>query len=62
MYFEEEINIVGIISEKELTGTTNAQELQKIINDALCIGPMYEPLIQDLRNNELVDLRTGDIE
>ena len=55
LYFDEEINIVGIISEKELTGTTNAQELQKIVNDALAIGPMFEPLIQDLRKNKLIE-------
>lgn len=49
LYFDEEINIVGIIPDNELTGITNELELNKIIYDTLCIGPMLEPLITDLR-------------
>ena len=60
LYFDEEINIVGIIPDNELTGITNELELNKIIYDTLCIGPMLEPLITDLREKDLIV--HGDIE
>ena len=48
MYTEEDITIVGLLPDDELYGSTNAQELRKVIYDSLSIGPMYEPLIKDL--------------
>ena len=62
LYFDEEINIVGIIPDRELTGITNTSELNKILYDTLSIGPMLEPLIADLRDKEFIEAGTGDIE
>lgn len=42
MYDDEEISVVGIMSEKEhLTDSTSKNELKKIFYDALSIGPMF---------------------
>ena len=54
LYSEEDITIVGIISEEELTGTTNEQELRKVIYDSLSIGPFFAPLIADLESKGFI--------
>ena len=41
MFNEDELNLIGIISEKELRGNINGDDLHRIIYDALSIGPMY---------------------
>jgi hypothetical protein len=62
MYDEEEIQIVGIVPDRELRGdVTNENELKKIIYDALSIGPMYEPLIKDLKSKGHICEKTSDI-
>lgn len=59
LYTEDDITIVGIIPEEDLTGTTTEEELRKVIYDSLCIGPMLDPLMKDLDyNGNIVD---GDI-
>jgi len=45
MYTEEEISIVGIIHESELIDTVKKDELERIIYDALGLGPMFDPLV-----------------
>lgn len=55
MYLEDEINIVGIIEEKELKDSTSKSELEKILVDALSIGPMLDPLIRDLESKGMID-------
>ena len=45
MYYEEEINIVGVIPERDLVEETNETEISRILFDALGLGPMFEPLI-----------------
>jgi hypothetical protein len=49
VYSEDEINLVGIIPERDLHDATNEVELSYVFNDALSIGPMLDPLLQDLR-------------
>lgn len=61
MYTEDEINIIGLIPESELLDATNKEELKRIFYDALAIGPLYEPLIQDLHQKGMIDDRTGEI-
>ena len=41
-------------------GYTNEIELKRIFYDALSIGPMYEPLIDDLKEKNLFD-KAGDL-
>ena len=53
-YTEEEISIIGILSENELIGKTNLGELERIFYDALSIGPMYGPLVQDLERKGMI--------
>lgn len=48
LYSDEDITIVGIIPEEDLSGSTNSQELRKVIYDSLSIGPLYAPLMEDL--------------
>jgi hypothetical protein len=48
MYFEEEINLVGVISERDLNEDTNENEISRILYDALGLGPMFEPLMTDI--------------
>ena len=55
LYFDEEINIVGIIADSELKGNTTESELRKIIYDTLSIGPMLEPLIEDIREKGYIE-------
>jgi len=43
-----------------LNGFTSVQEIQKIVDDALTIGPMFEPIIEDLKEKGQVDI-TGEI-
>ena len=62
MYLEDEINIVGIVEEKELVDTTTKSELEKILIDALSIGPMLLPLIKDMESKGLINNKTGEIE
>ena len=52
---------MGIIPESELTGTTSVPELEKIIYDALTLGPMLEPLIEDLVYKDHVDKFTKEV-
>jgi hypothetical protein len=54
MLFDEEINLVGIIQEKDLRDTTSKAELHKIIVDALGIAPMLAPLMRDLDSKGLI--------
>ena len=69
MYADDELRLIGIIPESELgitfgmqnSGTTNEQELKRIIYDALSIGPMLQPLLEDLRTKGKI-ARTGDID
>jgi len=61
MYFEEEINVVGIIPEQDLFEVTTKPELERIIYDALGLGPIYEPLILDLTSKDKINLM-GEIE
>jgi len=60
MYTEEEINVVGIIPESELIDSTNKKELERIVYDALGLGPIFEPLMMDIENKGLVE-RSGEI-
>ena len=39
---------------------TNEQELRRIIYDALSIGPMFQPLVEDLRDKGQIEA-SGDI-
>ena len=61
VYSEDEINLVGIMSEKDLRDATTRAELSNVFNDALGLGPMLEPLLDDLAEKGLVCERTGDI-
>lgn len=54
LYSEEDITIIGIISEDDFKGHTNAQEIRKVIYDSLSIGPFYDPLMNDLQNKGFV--------
>ena len=42
-------------------GPTSEQELKRIIYDALSVGPMLQPLIEDLRQKNKIDERSGEI-
>jgi len=53
--------MIGIIPESDLSGTTNETELKRILYDGLSIGPMFQSLMDDLRNKGLIDERTGDV-
>jgi len=62
IYEKDEINIIGILSEKELdneTMMTDTEELRKIFYDALCIGPMFRPLEKLLE--DYIEKSTGRI-
>jgi len=61
MLHDDELNLIGIIPESDLSGTTNETELKRIIYDALSIGPMFQPLIDDLRNKGNIDDRSGEV-
>ena len=61
MLHDDELNMIGIIPESDLSGATNETELKRIIYDALSIGPMFQPLIDDLRKKDNIDDRMGDI-
>ena len=61
MYYEEEINLVGIISEQDLNDSTTASELSRILFDALALGPIYEPLLNDLKSKKMICEKTRDI-
>lgn len=61
MYYEEEINIVGIIPESELTEYTSKKEMEQIIYDTLGLGPIYEPLILALESKGMLSTKTNDI-
>lgn len=52
---DEEMQIIGILPESSIRETTSPYELEKILYDALCIGPMLEPLMAELRANGRVD-------
>jgi hypothetical protein len=54
IFSDEDVSIVGIIPEDELSGHTNAQELSKVIYDSLSIGPLFDPLINDLNSKGLI--------
>ena len=41
MLHDDELNMIGIIPESDLSGTTNETELKRILYDALSIGPMF---------------------
>jgi hypothetical protein len=60
LYSEEDITIVGIIPEEDLSGETNSQELRKVIYDSLSIGPLFDPLMEDLQSKGFVS-SCGDI-
>lgn len=46
---ENELKVIGIIPESFFTTeTTNELELKRIIYEGLAIGPLFEPLIDDL--------------
>jgi len=55
MYTEEEINAIGIIPEADLKDITNAKELETIIFEALGMGPMFDPLMIDLRAKGMLE-------
>jgi hypothetical protein len=55
LYTEDEITLISIIPEEDLTGTTTKAELEKVIYDCLSIGPMFDPLIKDLESKGLID-------
>ena len=61
MYLEDEINVVGIIEEKELVDSTTKAELEKILIDALSIGPMLDPLLKDMESKGMISPTTGEI-
>ena len=64
IYEKDEINIIGIIPDRELNNeamSTDTDELYKIFYDALCIGPMYKPLIKLLEEKEMVETSTNRI-
>ena len=61
MLHDDELNMIGIIPESDLSGTTNETELKRILYDGLSIGPMFQSLMDDLRNKGLIDERTGDV-
>ena len=61
MYQDDELKLIGIIPESKLSGITNEQELKRIIYDALSVGPMLQPLLEDLRDKDQIDGGTGDI-
>lgn len=50
MYQDDELKLIGIIPESELKGTVNQTKLRRIIYDAVSVGPMLQPLIEDLRS------------
>ena len=54
VYSEDEINMVGIIPERDLRDSTTEAELAHVFNDALSIGPMLEPLLMVLRDREII--------
>jgi len=61
LYTEDDITIVGIIHDDDLfKSSTNEDELKKVIYDSLSIGPMFDPLMLDLEEKNLVD-DAGDI-
>ena len=64
IYEKDEINIIGIIPDKELNNeamSTDTDELYKIFYDALCIGPMYKPLIKLLDERDMIEIGTNRI-
>jgi hypothetical protein len=53
---ENELKVIGIIPESFFTTeTTNESELKRIIYEGLAIGPLFEPLIEDLITKDKVD-------
>lgn len=54
MFNEDEINLIGIVSDSELRGIANEKEMRRIICDALGITPLLEPLIDDLQTKGLI--------
>jgi len=61
MYLDEEITLVGILPDKDLTDTISEIDLKRVVYEALGIGPMYQPLITDLKEKNYVDA-SGEIE
>ena len=64
-YEDEEIQLIGIMSEQSMIDRKEPifqQELDKAIKNALGIGPMMDPLIQDLKEKDQYDDRTKEIE
>jgi hypothetical protein len=60
LYSEDDITIVGIIQDEDIfKSSTNSDELKKVIYDSLSIGPMFDPLMKDLEEKNLIIL--GDI-
>lgn len=53
--------LIGIIPETELTGITNEIELKRIIYDALSVGPMLQPLLEDLKDKGQYDDKMPEI-
>ena len=54
VYSEDEINMVGIIPERDLRDTTTESELHHVFYDACSIGSMLEPLLIVLRNRGII--------
>ena len=54
IYHEEEINLVGMLPESDLHGDMPIDEMKRIIHDALGIGPMFNPLYDDLQRKERI--------
>ena len=63
MATEEDIEIVGILQVMKHTKISEF-ELKLILNDALSLGPFYEPLVNELKHHyaEYKNATTSNIE
>lgn len=64
IYENDEIKIIGIIPDRDLdneAAVTDTDELYKIFYDALCIGPMFNPLKKQLEEQDMIEASTHRI-